>query len=183
MSARCTHAGLASGAESCRTRSAKPMFGKQCTSCRRSTSRQTMEACHPCSDTRGTSVFSWPPSTNTKPSSSNTVSSPDPATKPWQRPTPSRTFADGEVTVFHFVGGATLVGLQRRQRRLPRRHETEEARHASALQPSVSHVEWLLDGCDNCWTSGRRPTSSTTISAGNALHGFGAKGSFMERQP
>ena len=39
-------------------------------------------------------------------------------------------------------------GLLRRLRRLPRRHETEEARHAPALQPGVSHLEWRLDGCD-----------------------------------
>ena len=40
---------------------------KQGTSCGGSTSRQTMEACHSRSDPRGTSVFSWPPTTNAMP--------------------------------------------------------------------------------------------------------------------
>ena len=87
----------------------KPIFGKQGTLCRGSTSRQTMEACHSCSDTRGTSVFSWPPSTNTKRLSWNTVSSIGSRNEAVAVPNTLAEICGREVTVFHFVGGATLV--------------------------------------------------------------------------
>ena len=77
------------------TRSAKPMFGKLGTSCRGSTSRQTMEACHSCSDTRGTSVFQLAAVDEDKAPIVEHGIKLGPATKRWQCPTPSRTFAVG----------------------------------------------------------------------------------------
>ena len=160
------------------------MFGKQGTSCRGSTSWQTMEACHSCSDTRGTYVFSWPLSTNARRLSWNTVSSFGSRSEAVAVPNTLADVCGREVTVFHFVGGATLVEASYAHlRRLPRRHETEEARDAPALQPGVSHVEWRLDGCDIV----KRADPLTPdvfdhfIWAGNALHGVGARRSFMER--
>ena len=49
-------------------------------------------------------------------------------------------------------------GLVRRLRRLPRRPETSEARHARALQPSVRHVEWRrCVKCGGRWHGLRAP--------------------------
>ena len=114
-------------AESCRTRSAEPMFGKQGTSCRGSTSRQTMEACHSCSDTRGTSVFSWPQSTDTKRSSWNTVSRNEAGGSAQHPRGQLRSGGDGFPLRRRSHPGR---GVPRRPRRLPGRHGTEGARHA-----------------------------------------------------
>ena len=85
-----------------------------------------------------------------------------------------------EVTVFRFVGGATLVEAfhaayedfqedmkQKKPDTLERYNQV-----SAALIASLTDVT-LLDE--------RTPTSSTTFSAGNALHGVGARSSFMER--
>ena len=54
-----------------------------------------------------------------------------------------------EVTVSCFVGGATLVeAFHAACADFREGIKTKEARHARALQQSVSHGEWRLDGCD-----------------------------------
>ena len=64
----------------------------------------------------------------------------------------SNTLADicgREVTVFHFVGGATLVeAFHAAYADFQEDMKQKKARHARAPQPGVSHVEWRLDGCD-----------------------------------
>ena len=147
-----------------------------------STSRQTMESCHSCSDTRGTSVFSWPPSTNTKRLSWNTVSSSGPATKRWAVPNTLADICGREVAIFHFVGGATLV--EAFYAAYADFQEDMKLKRPDTLQHYNQVLATLNGGLTDVTLLDERTPPDVLdqfISAGNALRDVGAKSPFMER--